>query len=205
MPEIKPHKNQSDSLKLPLHRENKVVVYHKLTICAYVFLVLHTTNSQDGPMVVGLAPQDASDRLIMFQVQYPVIYHACFHKHKHNMIVFYKMLCNMFCWYTYNDLLLEVFTKMVWCSTESLWQPFPQVHHIHRWRGPLWPTRYPASSVAWDQETVDTSPKALWTLQQCHRHCQRLLWHFMGRHQYWQNQQWTTWVSVEVRRLQKSN
>lgn len=86
MPEIKPHKNQSDSLKLPLHRENKVVVYHKLTICAYVFLVLHTTNSQDGPMVVGLAPQDASDRLIMFQVQYPVIY---------------KMLCNMFCWCTY--------------------------------------------------------------------------------------------------------
>lgn len=93
---------------------------------------------------------------------------------------------------------------MVWCSTESLWQPFPQVHHIHRWGGALWPSRYPASSVAWDQETVNTSPKTLWTLQQCDRHSQRLLWDFMGWHQYWQNQQWTTWVSVEVRRLQKS-
>lgn len=80
-------KNQSDSLKLPLHRENKVVVYHKLTICGHVFLVLPTTNSQDGPMVVGLAPQDASDRLIMFQVKYPVIYHVYFHKH--NLIYFY--------------------------------------------------------------------------------------------------------------------
>lgn len=63
-----------------------MVVYHKLTICAYVFLVLRTTNFQDGPMVVGLVPQEASDRLIMFQVQYPVIYYACFHKNKHNFM-----------------------------------------------------------------------------------------------------------------------
>lgn len=45
-------------------------------------------HSQDGPMVVGLAPQDASDRLIMFQVStvcifkrgiYSIYYSAALH------------------------------------------------------------------------------------------------------------------------------
>ncbi len=66
-----------------------MVVYHKLTIFAHLFLVLHTTNSQDGPMVVGLAPQDASDRLILFQVKYPVIYLVYFHKHNFFFFFFF--------------------------------------------------------------------------------------------------------------------
>jgi len=108
--------------------------------------------------------------------------------------------------YAYKVILgLIIYFKMICRFTESLWQPLPQVHHIHRWGGALWPICYPASTAAWDQETVDTSPKALRTLQQCHWHSQRLLWHLMGRHSHWQNQQWTSWVSDEVRRVQKSN
>ncbi len=96
-----------------------MVVYHKLTIFAHVCLVLHTTNSQDGPMVVGLAPQDASDRLIMFQVKYPVIYLVYFHKH--NFVFLFFTQCYFFfftCIKMYSC--LKLFTKIVWCSTESL-------------------------------------------------------------------------------------
>lgn len=85
--------------------------------------------------------------------------------------------------------------------SESIWQSVQEVHHLHRRRGAVWTSCYPASSAAGHQKTACLAAEAVRPLQQRHRNSQWLLRHSLGRHQHWKSQQWAARHSDQVRNM----
>lgn len=101
-------------------------------------------------MVLGIAPQDASDRLIMFQVCYV----------QRVVMIMTLIPCKLA---KSNSLLCVHFT-----FKESVRQPVQEVHHLHRGRGVVWDSCYPVSPAAGYKEAADSAAETVWPLQHGH-------------------------------------